>query len=387
LWGFDPTLRASEVKDYVLRGADRSGRLVNNGGTPAYVLDVYESLKLIAEERPETPPCGMIAVRGDQFLKFWSIHRSGGTITSQERRTYPLTIGGQYDDGDLTDDYRSLYISALENQNSINTYRYDFLNNQQEVIYSTPTSTNGWSTFGVRSMADQRIIGSEYWFNPASPVTDQYRMLEYPNGEILVPDDFNLARPWWAYYNPQALSHNGELLAYISGTETFQQVFVTNLPVGESPVQQIIAPGGGNYGPWIYDGVTSPRGDAVATNNGRILGSSTYQEFIYLYKIDSSIYENPQQGVLSNPIVVPDAIDALVSRPFFTADGDGVIFLGFIDQGDDVPALCHLYYVDVETHAPTALSVIPCQEPMMSAPHRAVLKDINQRFQLGYNLP
>lgn len=59
LKSFDPTLTSKEIKDLLIRGAEKGGRLVVGGGDGArgYVANAYESLKLAAE-RPGAPLCG-----------------------------------------------------------------------------------------------------------------------------------------------------------------------------------------------------------------------------------------------------------------------------------------------------------------------------------------
>lgn len=57
LKSFDPRLTTREIKDLLIRGSQRSGRLVVGAGGSRFVLNAYESLKLAAE-RPGAPLCG-----------------------------------------------------------------------------------------------------------------------------------------------------------------------------------------------------------------------------------------------------------------------------------------------------------------------------------------
>jgi hypothetical protein len=57
LFSFDPTLTAPQAKSFLIRGAEKAGRLVY-GLHPAHLVDAYESLKLVAAERPGAPLCG-----------------------------------------------------------------------------------------------------------------------------------------------------------------------------------------------------------------------------------------------------------------------------------------------------------------------------------------
>ncbi len=53
LFAVDPTLTPAQVKQFIVQGAQRSGRLA--GGIP--IVDAYESLKLAAQ-RKGAPLCG-----------------------------------------------------------------------------------------------------------------------------------------------------------------------------------------------------------------------------------------------------------------------------------------------------------------------------------------
>lgn len=68
LFSFDPSLTAAQVKDYLIRGAQRGGRPVY-GLHPTHVVNAYESLRLVAAERPGAPLCGnRVYVNGEGQL-------------------------------------------------------------------------------------------------------------------------------------------------------------------------------------------------------------------------------------------------------------------------------------------------------------------------------
>lgn len=59
LKSFDPSLTSKEIKDLLIRGAQKGGRIVVGGGdgTQGFTVNAYESLKLAAQ-RPGAPLCG-----------------------------------------------------------------------------------------------------------------------------------------------------------------------------------------------------------------------------------------------------------------------------------------------------------------------------------------
>lgn len=93
LWTMDPTLKAHEVKDYILDGAREprwnpsTGQLDQNlavtvrfPGATIYQLDAYGSLSKLSRERPGTPICGLEVVR------------TGTTLTLMRDTPDPITI-------------------------------------------------------------------------------------------------------------------------------------------------------------------------------------------------------------------------------------------------------------------------------------------------------
>ncbi|NIO33188.1 MAG: S8 family serine peptidase [Gemmatimonadetes bacterium] len=362
LWGFDPTLTAAEVKDYLIRGGRAGGVWIAGGGEAAPLLNVYESLKLVAEERPHTRPCGMSAVGSGQDVQFWSVDRSGSIVSAILQRTYGGPATGWYGtSGDLAHEYGSVYVMGEPQQNVRAVYRYDFLNQTTETVFSS-RSYRDWHVMDVRSMPDGRLLGAEHLFADV----EAYRMVEYPSRDIVVPEIFNPQRTYWMYPNPHALSHDGRLLAYITGWDTQQTLSVVGLPLGGSGAQSIFTTGGMN-GPWLYDVGLSPRGDAIAVNAGRVAPTPGYEEWLYVFKLASNIYDDPRQRSV-HTVRIPNAAEPTVSRPKFTLDGEGILFLGSVRQGDDY--ICHMYHVDVETLAVTQLSPVPCREAMLG-PSRA----------------
>ena len=64
------------MKDFLVRGAEAGGVAVDNNGLPVPLLNVYESLKLIAAERPDTRPCGMFPTADNNGLQFWRLQET-----------------------------------------------------------------------------------------------------------------------------------------------------------------------------------------------------------------------------------------------------------------------------------------------------------------------
>ncbi len=103
LFAFDPTLTPAQVKQYIVQGAQRSGRMA--GSIP--IVDAYESLKLAAM-RKGAPLCGnrmwyrqgrVIVQRGDSLLAFDdTIARFDTTLTTNDAGGFGIyaTHGGKY---------------------------------------------------------------------------------------------------------------------------------------------------------------------------------------------------------------------------------------------------------------------------------------------------
>jgi hypothetical protein len=111
LWAMDPNLTASEVTDYLLRGAQveredpATGATIERSdiGVPGvYQLDAYGSLKLLSYERPGTPICGLAVLTAlvddsasQQAQTTVRIEGRPGVIYQGEPATVTVAQGGR----------------------------------------------------------------------------------------------------------------------------------------------------------------------------------------------------------------------------------------------------------------------------------------------------
>jgi hypothetical protein len=355
LWSFDPTLTAAEVKDYLIRGAQQGGIIINNpDASPIPTLSVYESLKLIAAERPDVPACGMFGIADwspvDRNLSLWRLVPPGADtkndeIFAERSRSYTVPFSADaISTGEIGIEhgFRSTVAAFWEEFGPNNwlhhLYRYDFLN-----LGHAEIPIDG-SFSGVRPMADGRILTrwssqgiSERW----TVLPDENILLTggqiygYYQGNSSDAYSFSHDRSLYTFEAGRGLDYDGD---GINDEIVFDTIQMVRLPLGSGDPAAIAH--AENIDDFVIrDIIISPRGDAIAFS---LDDTEPYPYRLFLYKTDLELYNFPTAGKLYQIDLMQFGNDPYIWDMKFTNDGNGILVS--ITYEDE----CKLLYVDVE---------------------------------------